>query len=377
MKIALVYDAVYPWVKGGAQKRNYELGRRLAKHGHEVHVFGIKWWDGADTIKYEGMVLHGVCSPMELYVNGRRSITEAVIFSIKLFPHLVKEKFDVIDVSAFPYLPCFTVKLVSVLKGNCMLITWHEVWKDYWYEYLGRAGFFGKLVEYLTSKLASGSIAVSTMTKNNLESLGGRNIQVLPNGIDLEKIARAEPSPLAHDIIFAGRLIKEKNVDVLLEAVGLIKDTFQDIKCLIIGDGPEKDRLIRLATELKVQDNIKFSGFLEYDEVISYIKSSRVFVLPSGREGFGMVVIESFACGVPVITVKCEQNAASSLVSEDTGFVVNLDVKDISNAILKLITDTELRKRMSISALDTAKKYEWDIIAMQLAKVYEERNRVK
>ncbi|VVB96467.1 Trehalose synthase [uncultured archaeon] len=374
MKIAFVYDAVYPWIKGGAEKRIYELGRRLAKHGHEVHVFGIKWWDGADMIEYEGMVLHGVCSPMELYVNGRRSIPEAVIFSIKLLPYLVKEKFDVIDVSAFPYLSCFTVKLVSVLKGNRMLITWHEVWRDYWYEYLGRAGFFGKLVEYLTSRLTAGSIAVSAMTKNNLESLGvgGENIHILPNGIDLERITRAEPSPLAYDIIFAGRLIKEKNVDILLEAIGRIKNTIPNIKCLIIGDGPEKDQLVRLATGLKIQDNVKFSGFLEYDEVISYIKSSRVFVLPSSREGFGIVVIEAFACGVPVVTVKCEQNAASLLVSEDTGIVVNPDVKDIINAVLKLITDTELRKRMSMSALDTAKKYEWDIIAMQLAKVYED-----
>ncbi len=373
MKIAFVYDAVYPWIKGGAEKRIYELGRRLAKHGHEVHVFGIKWWDGADMIEYEGMVLHGVCSPMELYVNGRRSIPEAVIFSIKLLPHLIKEKFDVIDVSAFPYFPCFTAKLVSVLRGNRMLITWHEVWGDYWYEYLGRAGFFGKLVEFLTSRLAAGSIAVSAMTKNNLESLGvsGKNIHILPNGIDLKRITMAEPSPQAYDVIFAGRLIKEKNVDILLEAIGRIKNTIPDIKCLIIGDGPEKDRLVRLVTGLKIQANVKFSGFLEYNEVISYIKSSRVFVLPSSREGFGIVVIEAFACGVPVVTVKCEQNAASSLINEDTGFVVKPDVKDISNAILTLITDTKLHNRMSLSALETTRKYEWDMIAMQLAKVYE------
>jgi hypothetical protein len=56
MKIALVYDAVYPWIKGGAEKRIYELGKRLAEKGHNVHVFGIKWWDGTDVIMNDGII---------------------------------------------------------------------------------------------------------------------------------------------------------------------------------------------------------------------------------------------------------------------------------------------------------------------------------
>jgi len=144
MKIAFVYDAIYPWVKGGAEKRIYELGKRLVEMGNEVHVFGIKWWDGKDIIENEGMVLHGVCGAMELYVNGRRSISEAVIFSIKLLPQLMREKFDIIDVSAFPYFSCFSVKIVSMIRRTPMIITWHEIWKDYWYEYLGWMGILGK-----------------------------------------------------------------------------------------------------------------------------------------------------------------------------------------------------------------------------------------
>ena len=117
MKIAFVYDAVYPWVKGGAEMRIHELGRRLSARGHDVHLFGIKWWEGGDVIEYEGMTLHGVWA-RELYVAGKRSISEALVFSVKLFPSLIKEKFDLIDVSVFPYFSCFTVKLVSVLKRS-------------------------------------------------------------------------------------------------------------------------------------------------------------------------------------------------------------------------------------------------------------------
>lgn len=372
MKFAMVYDAVYPWVKGGAEKRIYEVGKRLVKEGNEVHVFGVKWWNGADTIKNEGMVLHGVCKPMELYVHGRRSISEAIIFSIKLLPHLIKERFDVIDVSAFPYFSCFTAKLVSVLRGTPLVITWFEVWGDYWYEYLGWRGFFGRQVEYLISKLVSKQITISAMTKRNLGSLGvdGKNISIISLGVDLKKIASIPASGDICDIIFVGRLIREKNTDMLLEAISYLKDSMPDIKCHIIGDGPEKERLTELATGCRLQDNVRFCGFIKYDEIIARIKSSKVLVLPSSREGFGIVVIEAFACGTPVVTIKSKRNAASSLVAGGTGFVVNPDAKELGSAIRTIIVDSELRKKMSASAMSAALEYEWENKVRELSELY-------
>ena len=374
MKLAFVYDAIYPWVKGGAEKRIFELGRKLIQNGHEVHIFGVKWWDGADVIIYEGMVLHGVCGKMELYVKGRRSISEAVIFSIKLIPHLMSVKFDLIDVSVFPYFSCFSVKLVSVLRRTPVIFTWHEVWGDYWYEYMGKPGFFGKLTEIMVSKMASKSIAVSEMTKNGLGSLGinAKNIRIVPNGIDLKKINIIPPSDHTCDIIFVGRLIREKNADVLIEAMDQVRKVLPEIKCHIIGDGPEKHNLMRLVFECGLANNVRFFGFMEYDDVIAHMKSSRALVLPSSREGFGMVVIEAYACGVPVITVRGLRNAACGFVNEKTGFVVNLDARELCDTICVLVSDTALHKRMSKSALDAARDHDWSMISRQLISVYNE-----
>ncbi len=374
MKIAFVYDAVYPWVKGGAEKRIYELGKRVAENENEVHVFGVKWWNGAAMIENEGMMLHGVCKPMKLYVNGRRSIPEALIFAIKLLPHLIRDRYDVIDVSAFPYFPCFTAKLVSVLRRTPIITTWHEVWGNYWYEYMGWCGFFGKLVEFAASKLTQTSIAVSPLTKRNLVSLGvdKKNISVVPNGLDLKKIAGIMPSPDICDIVFVGRLIREKNVDVLLEAVCHAKDALPDVKCHIIGDGPEKERLLGLVAERGLVDNVRFFGFLTYEEVIARIKSSKVLALPSTREGFGMVILEAFACSVPVITIKGDRNAACELVGKNMGLAVNLDAKELGSAIAKLITDNALRKSMSISAVDVAQEFDWNNMVERLICLYKE-----
>lgn len=372
MKIAFVYDAIYPWVKGGAEKRIYELGKRLAANGNEVHIFGIKWWDGANIIKNEGMVLHGVCGPMELYVNGRRSFYEAIYFSIRLLPHLIKGSFDVIDVSVFPYFSCFIVKIVSIYKRIPMVTTWHEVWGDYWYEYLGKIGSVGKFIEQVVFRMSNHSIAVSNHTKKSLESLGidQNNIYIVKNGIDMKTINQIKPSIYTCDIIFIGRIIKEKNVDILIESVHNIKKYLPDIQCHIIGGGPEEKKLKNLICDLGLQDNIKFFGFLDYIDVIAMLKSSKVLVLPSTREGFGIVIIEAFACGVPVITVRSPRNAANELVNKDAGFVVDLNAREIGDSIYKVITDGRLHKKMSFSAISLTQEYDWDKKTIQLFNIY-------
>ena len=374
MKIAFVYDAVYPWIKGGAEKRIYEIGRRLAQNGDDVHLFGVKWWDGEDIIEYEGMTLHGVCAARELYVNGRRSISEALLFSLKLFPHLLRGKFDVIDGSVFPYFSCLTVKCVSVFRRTPIVLTWHEVWGNYWYEYLGQAGVFGMIIELVVSKLSHNVVAVSDMTKRDLESKGvdKRNIHVVQNGVDLKSISEITPSDEKCDIIFVGRLIREKNVDVLLESVAMICKDVPDFKCFVIGSGTEKGRLVDIATSHGLQDNgnVRFFEFMEYEEVIAHIKSSKVLVLPSSREGFGIVVLEAFACGVPVVTMDVARNAAAELVDGTCGSIVELDARAVADAVVALLDDAGHRERMASGAKERARGYDWDRIVAELRMVY-------
>ncbi|WP_367344390.1 glycosyltransferase family 4 protein [Methanomethylovorans sp.] len=380
MRIAFVYDAVYPWVKGGAEKRIHELGIRLVAKGHEVHLFGIKWWEGADIIEHDGMFLHGVCKSRELYVEGRRSISAALVYSIKLFPHLRREKFDLIDVSVFPYFSCFTVKLVSFLNKGHVVFTWHEVWGDYWYHYMGKAGFFGKVIEKAVSKISGTNIAVSDWTEQRLKELGVSEdkIFVVPNGIDLKAISKiwAEDVVLsegmncrAYDVIFAGRLIKEKNVDLLLRSLSLLKPDHPDIICCIVGDGPEKTELVDLSKRIGIHTNVEFEDFQDYGSLIGKIKSSKVFVLPSSREGFGMVVLEAFASGIPVITVNEKYNAAQGLVEDGLdGFVVTLEEKEIAQAVEKIIKDTQCRENMSKAAFQKSKGYDWNVALSKLEK---------
>ncbi len=373
MKIAFIYDAVYPWVKGGAEKRVYELAKRLAERGHEVHWYSIGWWwtdNDHNDIIMEGIKLHGVSDPIDLYSDDRRSIKEALIFSLKLLKPLFKDSYDIVDCQGFPFFSCFTAKIHSTLGRSNLIITLHEVWGDYWYTYLGKPGIFGKIVERAMLGLTNNIITVSSKTQKDLKKIKkSEESIIIPNGIDFNHIKGIKPSNERSTIIFAGRLIKEKNVDVLIQSLVTVKEKIPDIICLIIGNGPELSKLEILASELQLKENIIFKDFMEnYDDLIGHMKSSKVLVLPSTREGFGMVVIEANACGIPVVTVDHPMNAAVDLVIDGVnGFKTQLETEDMSDKIIKSI---ESQNEFHDKCIEISSEYDWEIIVDLLEKVY-------
>lgn len=372
MKIAFIYDAAYPWVKGGAEKRIYEIGKMLAKNGHEVHWYSVGFWrdNQPKNINYHGINMHGVCKPIEFYTEGKRSIRQVLYFSINLVPEIIKENFDIIDCQEFPYFPCFIAKLHSIIYGSKLVITWIEVWENYWYEYLGTLGFIGKYIELLVSRLTRNNIAISKKTKDDLLSISNLkedNIPIIPIGID--SVKKIEKNNFNSDIIFAGRLIKHKNVDILIKAIDILKDKYKkDLKCVIIGDGPENHALKDLVCKMHLKDNIIFTGSLEnHDEVISYMKSSKVFVLPSTREGLGIVVIEANACGLPVVVIKHKDNAACNLIENyKNGLISEFSKENIAESIIRCLEDKNMRK----SCITYSEEYKWESLMEHIEKYY-------
>ncbi len=376
--IAYVMDAIYPYNMGGADKRLWELARKLAQDDeHEVHIFGMKWWEGPDTIITDNVHLHGVCKVRELYnKNGVRSITEAIIYSLKVVPYLLRAQCDVIDCNQFPYLPCFSGKIASVIKRKPLVITWLEVWDTYWYSYLGTvAGGIGRVIERLTMRLPDSIVAVSNKTKEDLVrcDVDHRSIDVIPVGVDLERIACIQPSSKGADVLFAGRLIQEKRVDLLLNALALAKEEVPTISCMVVGDGPERATLEAQARQLGLEGSVTFMGFVEQDGLIAYMKSSKVFVLPSEREGFGLVIVEANACKLPVISIRHEMSATRELVQDGiNGFLVSTASPDgIAEVIVRIVQDDVLRARLAENGQEMAKKFAWSDISRSVIDTYQ------
>ncbi|MFA5115492.1 MAG: glycosyltransferase family 4 protein [Candidatus Omnitrophota bacterium] len=367
MKIAFIYDVIYPYVKGGAEKRNWELGRRLADKGHEVHIFGMKSWDGPRCIRDGGVYLHGACDFKKLYLDsGRRGIRGVVRFCVSIIPELLSLRFDIIDCCAFPYLPFFPVRFISFLRRTPLVVTWQEVWGDYWYRYLGRfKGGIARMIETLVIRLSPKVIAYSHKVKQDLINCGleDERISVIPIGIDYGLAQGAPVSSETSELIFAGRLISDKNVDAAIGLTAKLKAAFPAVKCIIAGEGPEKERLLKLRGKLGLEGNVSFMGFLSYRELSGLMKSSKVFIFPSSREGFGVVVIEAMACGLPVIMLDYPMNASSGLIHEGRDGFICKDREDMAAKALELLGDENLRLRMSAAAKETARQYNWDKIA--------------
>jgi len=360
LRIAFVYDVIYPWVKGGVEKRIYELARRLARM-HEVHVYGYKLWDGKEEIERDGVHYHGLVplNPSRLYLLGKRNPLPMFHLASALRGRLSElREYDVIDVQNLFYPGALALRGLE----NAVL-AWHEFWGDYWLRYWGPAGTVGEAIERALFSF-NRHVAVSWKTKLDLMKAGLRKpIAVIPNGVDVDRIRSIPPAEVESDVIFVGRLIPEKGVDLLLRALAEVKKEIPDVRAVVVGDGPERKKLEELSDRLGLKNNVIFTGFLEpYDHVISLMEASKVFVLPSRREGFGMVVLEAMASGLPVVTLDAPMNAARFLVgSGRSGFVVGAE--ELGRVLLALLDDIKLGREMGrMMKGEMVEKYRWESV---------------
>jgi glycosyltransferase involved in cell wall biosynthesis len=368
MNVAVVSNVVYPFVKGGAEKRIHEIGSRLVGRGHQVTVYGRQFWDGPAEIEHEGMTLRGVAPACELYTDDRRSITEAIGFATRVLRPLSQHAatHDVVVASVFPYFPVFAAKGASVLNGTPLVTTWHEVWGSYWEEYLDSLAPFGKTVERLAARVPQYPIAVSGVTADRLAGLGlaHETISVVPNGIDVNWISSLEPAPDGFDVLFAGRLAEHKNVDVLLRAFDRAAET---ATLGIVGDGPEAARLETFASDLECSDRVTFLGFLDdHEDVLARMRAARVFASPSTREGFGITFAEAMAADCTVIAAAHPESAAGEVVG-DGGFVVEPSIEGVSEALERALEG----ERPPGDPTAVARRYDWDRVTERAERVYQ------
>ena len=366
-RIAFVSDSILPYHRGGKEKRLNEISRRLAATSYEIHIYTMKWWDGPNVIKQGGVHLHAISRLYPLYKNGRRSKMQAILFGLATF-RLIFEPFDAVDVDSMPFFPLFSARIVTWLRRRPLYATWHEVTDlPSWQAYIGRLpGLIAWCIERLSMRAADTIISVSKQTSDRLRASGvsGRVITV-PLGVDLAGIYKTSASAQSSDVIFVGRLVAHKNVDLLVRAVSLVKADHPDIVVSIIGNGPEKPHLAALITELGLDRNITLHGTIEEDNILySLMKASKMFVLPSVREGFSVVTVEACAAGIPVITTTHPDNAARELITDGVnGYLVEPLPEALADRIgLVLAGGTRLKPSADMQ------EYDWDSVAENIKK---------
>jgi glycosyltransferase involved in cell wall biosynthesis len=214
-------------------------------------------------------------------------------------------------------------------------------------------------------------ICVSNALKKEVIALGlaETKVTVIPNGVNtLDYLPRKN---LMHPIIlFIGSLTEQKGVRYLLEAFADVHRSFQDSKLIIIGEGPELERLIALTQQLGIQENVSFEDAVAHSRVSTIMQESSIFVLPSINEGFGLVLLESLANGLPAIAFN--SGGVGDILGEGAGLLVEPgNVEQLANAIKKLITDKDLYAHVRKQGFKKSQDFSWDIVATRVSGIYE------
>ncbi|HLH59856.1 MAG TPA: glycosyltransferase family 4 protein [Streptosporangiaceae bacterium] len=366
--IAIVSDAIHPYHRGGKELRYQELIWRLAARG-DVHVYTMHWWNGPKVRHEDGVAFHAISRLVPLYVKDRRSLWQAAVFGLACLRMLGRD-FDVLEADHIPFAQVLVLRLVTWLKRKPFVVTWHEVWgRSYWRQYLGRLGFVAWLIESLAMRLPDHIIAASPQTAERLRGLVGEKpaISVAPNGMDLAEVAITSPDSAPTDIAVVGRLMPHKRVDMLLDALALLRAEGTTLTCRVIGDGPEKAALCQRVRDLGLTGAVEFRHDVsEQKDVYGLLKAARVCVFPSAREGFGIAVLEALACGVPVVTTSAPDNMARHLVQRS----VRGTVCEPSAAALATAIKAALAGPGAGEPDLWLREYSWDATADRVAEAF-------
>jgi len=155
-------------------------------------------------------------------------------------------------------------------------------------------------------------------------------------------------------LIFVGSIIKTKGIVELVEALPLVKEKYEAIELIVLGEGNLTTSLKEKALQLGISENLCFKGSLPLNEVASYMRQADLLVLPSYREGVPNVLLESFACGTPVVATRV--GGIPEIVTDDVGILVEeKQSKALSDAILKALSTPWSQEKI----LDHAKNFNW------------------
>jgi glycosyltransferase involved in cell wall biosynthesis len=352
----------------------YEFPSQLAGLGHDVSV--IIWNSMARKIRrrnvlnafvlYElpGVNLFGVLNPSHNY---------SYVFGLPyVFDYL---KPEVVDCQSHLFLT--TVQAIKTAKEFriASIVTVHGVMaKRGLIANLGQSIYLYTLGSWVFKK----ATLVRCLTRSDAQELmrygcPPEKIRIVPNAVDTNLFS---PQTEREEdlVVWVGRFVQEKGLEYLLKAAKIVSRKAKNVKFLLVGDGPLKAKIMKLASDLGLLGKfVRFTGPLKREEVAKILGRASVFVFPSLREGLPLSVLEAMACGTPVVGSDVP-GIKDLVVNGENGLLVPArNPKMLAEALLTLLNEVELRKEMGRKARRlVVAEYSWDSVISKIEKVYYE-----
>ncbi|MBW6462328.1 MAG: glycosyltransferase family 4 protein [DPANN group archaeon] len=356
MKILILGARTYPPMIGGIEQHVYEVSKRLVKKGHSVEVIVSAESEKYGFFKINGVIVHKVPTVKSRLFSKNVLALKSISLIKKINPDLI-----------YANDPTHGFLCARFIKKP-FVYTSHGVGfnrKD-WAVYI-RALL--KLYETTAVSKAKTVIAVDKDTYVFWKKRK-KNVKLIPNGIDVNKYKTNCKKPKIMDtskikILSVSRLIPTKGVSVLIDAFNnLDAEIMKKSILIIVGDGPDK---VELQEKCKNNKNICFVGYV--CDTNPFFKYSDMFVLPSFFEGMPISLLEAMgsknAC-ISTDIADIKERFKNVLILVEAG-----DVKQLRDALTKVINDETLRRDLSEQAFERVKnEYDWDSIAIQIETVF-------
>ena len=383
MRIGIFTDSYPPFINGVSTSIKM-LEDALKKQGHQVFIVTVN----PENMKYkyedEGNVIRIPGVPIGIYDYR---LTGAYPF--KAVNKIKKWNLDVIHSHTEFGIGSFA-RIIAKQFNIPLVHTYHTMYEDY-VHYITKGYFSGPskmIVEYLTNfycdQTATELIVPTKKTYDLFKEKYkyARNVHIVPTGIEVERFYKERHkekeiedlrkvyglSKKQPTILFVGRLGKEKNVELLIDAHAYLVKKY-NAKLLIVGDGPDSDYFKQLAIKHKIEDNVIFTGKVPWEDVTKYYQLGDIFATASHTETQGLTVIEAMAASLPVVAIN-DESFSTVVVDDLNGYLFDTK-REYIKAMESLLDDPGKLKKFSHQARINADGYSSKYFAEKVLKVYE------
>ncbi|MBQ6324185.1 MAG: glycosyltransferase [Bacilli bacterium] len=384
MRIGIFTETYTPYISGLVTSE-VMLKNALEKKGHEVYVvtanlegFKYEYDEKERVLKIPGI-------PTGIYDSRLTSI-----YPIQAINKIKSWKLDVIHSQTEFAIGTFA-RILARQYNIPLVHTYHTMYEEYIY-YITK-GYFEKsskkLVEYFTKFYCDTTATELIVPTNKTYKLFkekykfDKNIHIIPTGIEVERFYRENIdlkkvnatrkrlglSKKDFIIIFVGRLAEEKNIEFLIKAEKKLQEIHDNIKLLIVGDGPDRDKYEELSKKLNISDNVIFTGKAIWEEMPYYYHLSQVFATASKSETQGLTVIEAMASNIMPLCIKDE--AFESMVTDELNGLFFTNEKEYEKQILRVYDNSSELAWISKQARIQAEHYGSNNYAERVLEVYD------
>ncbi|MEM5787271.1 MAG: glycosyltransferase family 4 protein, partial [Syntrophobacteraceae bacterium] len=278
-----------------------------------------------------------------------------------------REKFDLLHLHS-PLVP--TLPMFALFEANCPTVgTFHTYFeRSFWYTFLK-----GEVQKRLINKL-SGQIAVSRSCIDALRPFFRIDARIIPNGVDISEFHPDAPRlPRFNDgkknLLFLGRLDPRNGLSLMIEALGIVKAEYPEVRLIIVGDGPLRKYYRRLVPD-SLHENIYLAGPVLHERN-RYYSSCDIFCSPVDKASFGITLLEAMAAGKPIVAT--ENSGYRELLSPAEGLLVPPKNPEMfAGAILTLLRDDLQREKMGMNGRQKALDFAWDKVVGEITAYYQD-----